>query len=62
MFSQGQLIFGILFFIAFVIAVGYSYKKDSFVHKSFYKGNYKIIIGFLVFIGMLFVIKIYLKH
>jgi hypothetical protein len=62
MFSQGQLIFAVLFFIAFVIAVGYSYRKDIVVHRNFYKGNYKVLIGFLIFIGLLFVIKIFFKH
>ncbi len=62
MFSQGQLIFAVCFFIAFVIAMVFAYRKDANLHKVFYKGNYKILIGFLVFIGLLFVIKIYFKH
>jgi hypothetical protein len=62
MFSQGQLIFAVLFFITFVIAVGFSYRKDIVVHRKFYKGNYKVLIGFLIFIGLLFVIKIFFKH
>jgi hypothetical protein len=62
MFSTGQLIFGLLFFIAFVIAMFFSYRKDARLHKIFYKGNYKILIGFLVFIGLLFVIKIFFKR
>ncbi|HCF02816.1 hypothetical protein [Flavobacterium sp.] len=62
MFSTGQLIFGLLFFIAFVIAMFFSYRKDARLHQIFYKGNYKILIGFLVFIGLLFVIKIFFKR
>ncbi|OYU79602.1 MAG: hypothetical protein CFE23_13500 [Flavobacterium sp. BFFFF1] len=62
MFSQGQLIFAVCFFIAFVIAMVYAYRKDITMHRAFYKGNYKILIGFLLFIGLLFLIKIYLKH
>ncbi len=62
MFSIGQLIFGLLFFIAFVIAMFFSYRKDARLHQIFYKGNYKILIGFLVFIGLLFVIKIFFKR
>lgn len=61
MFSQGQLIFGVLFFIAFVIAMIISYKKDSVLHNQFYKGNYKILIGFLAFIILLFLIKVLTK-
>jgi hypothetical protein len=62
MFSQGQLIFAGFFFIAFVIAMIYAYRKDLALHRQFYKGNYKILIGFLVFIGILFLIKIYFKR
>jgi hypothetical protein len=62
MFSKGQLIFAACFFVAFVIAAIYSYRKDLALHKRYYKGNYKILIGFLIFIGLLFVIKIYFKR
>ena len=62
MFSTGQLIFAACFFVAFVIAMVFAYRKDIMLHRRFYKGNYKILIGFLLFIGLLFVIKIYFRH
>jgi hypothetical protein len=62
MFSQGQYIFAALFFVAFVIAMIYAYRKDLALHKRFYEGNYKILIGFGIFIGALFIIKIYFKR
>jgi len=62
MFSQGQLIFAICFLIAFIVVMIFSYRKDIATHRIFYKGNYKILIGFLIFIGLLFVIKVVLKH
>ncbi|WP_264553982.1 hypothetical protein [Flavobacterium sp. N2038] len=62
MFSQGQLIFAVCFFIAFVIVMIFAYRKDLALHKIFYKGNYKVLIGFLLFIVILFVIKIFLKR
>ncbi|MFC4748112.1 hypothetical protein [Flavobacterium branchiicola] len=62
MFSQGQLIFAVCFFIAFVIVMIFAYRKDLALHKIFYKGNYKVLIGFLLFIVILFLIKIFLKH
>jgi hypothetical protein len=61
MFSQGQLLFAVCFFIAFVIAMIVAYRKDTALHKTFYKGNYKVLLGFLMFIVVLFFIKIYLK-
>ncbi|WP_299106165.1 hypothetical protein [uncultured Winogradskyella sp.] len=57
MFSNGQLIFGILFFIAFVIIVGYQYRKDLQLHKKYYKGTIWVLIAFLGFIGMIAAIK-----
>lgn len=62
MFSQGQLVFAGLFFVAFVIAMIYAYRKDLMLHKVYYKGNYKILIGFIIFIGILFAIKIFFKR
>ncbi|MBE0391188.1 hypothetical protein HNQ02_003418 [Flavobacterium sp. 7E] len=62
MFSQGQLIFAGCFFIAFVIAMVIAYRKDINTHREFYKGNYKILLGFLLFIGILFLIKIFFKR
>ncbi|MCF6141030.1 hypothetical protein L1S34_07010 [Flavobacterium sp. K77] len=62
MFSKGQLVFAVLFFISFIIAAVYSYRKDINIHKQFYKGNYKILIGFLAFIAILFIIKVFFKR
>ncbi|PKH68560.1 hypothetical protein CXF59_04400 [Flavobacterium sp. ALD4] len=62
MFSQRQLIFAGCFFVAFVIAIIISYRKDIKIHKEFYKGNYKILLGFLLFIVILFVIKVFFKR
>lgn len=62
MFSTGQLIFAALFFIAFVIAIVYSYRKDVALHKKYYKGSIYVLAGFIVFIVLLFLIKDYLKN
>jgi len=62
MFSQGQLIFAVCFFIAFVILIIIAYRKDLALHKIFYKGNYKVLLTFLLFIALLFVIKFFFKR
>jgi len=62
MFSQGQLGFAGFFFVVFVIAMIYAYRKDVKLHNLFYKGSYKILIAFIVFIGILFVIKVFFKR
>ncbi len=62
MFSTGQLIFAGCFFITFVIVMIYSYRKDAKLHELFYKGNYKILIAFVIFIAILFMIKVFFKR
>ncbi|MEH6657558.1 hypothetical protein [Leeuwenhoekiella marinoflava] len=61
MFSTGQWVFAAVFFIAFVIFISRSYRKDRKLHKKEYKGSFWILIGFLVFVGILFLIKITLN-
>ncbi len=62
MFSQGQLIFAACFVVAFVIAAIYVYRKDAKLHSKVYRGSYKVLIAFLMFIAFLFVVKMYLKE
>lgn len=62
MFTTGQWVFAALFFIAFVIAMVIAYGKDKALHNQFYRGNYKILLGFLGFILMLFLIKVFFKR
>ncbi|UGS24619.1 hypothetical protein [Flavobacterium channae] len=61
MFSTGQIYFAIFFLIAFVTTMVIVYRKDLKALKPFYKGTYWILIGFLIFIGLLFLIKIVMK-
>jgi hypothetical protein len=62
MFSTGQIYFAVFFIIAFVITMITVYRKDLKVLKPFYKGTYWIFIGFLIFIGLLFLIKVLMKE
>lgn len=62
MFSKGQWLFAGCFFVVFVIAMTYAYRKDAKLHKIFYKGNYKILLGFVSFIIILFLIKVFFKR
>ena len=57
MFSIGQLIFGICFFIVFVIVVIFSYKSDKNKQPQYFKGSYKVLIGFLIAFSLLVFIK-----
>jgi len=62
MFTQGQLIFAGLFLVAFVVASIFVYRKDKTLHRQHYKGSYRVLLFFLLFIAFLFVMKGYLKH
>ncbi len=58
MFSKGQLIFGILFAIAFTCIIAYTYRKDLKLHKIHYKGNLWVLLALIGFIGMIVAIKV----
>lgn len=54
MFSKGQLVFAILFFISFVIAMVWAYRKDKAINTILYKDSYKVILVVLVVFIVLF--------
>ena len=57
MFSQGQLIFALLFTICFSIILFIAYKKDAKLHKKYYKGSTWVLLAFIAFIAMIAAIK-----
>ncbi|MDR5589641.1 hypothetical protein RE431_03260 [Christiangramia sp. SM2212] len=62
MFSTGQLIFAGFFVVSFIAVIIFSYRKDTRLHKKYYKGSFYVLIGFIVFILLLFFIKTQLNH
>lgn len=62
MFSQGQLVFAGIFAVCFIAIIVFSYIKDRKIHSKFYKNTSLILIGFVLFIAILFAIKFFLKH
>ena len=61
MFSPAQWYFAIGFAILFIGIITLSYKKDRLLHKKYYKGSHWVLIGFIVFIILLFLLKKWLK-
>ncbi|MCP4051448.1 MAG: hypothetical protein GY739_00035 [Mesoflavibacter sp.] len=57
MFSKGQIIFGVLFAIAFIIVMVFMYRKDLKLHKIHYRGVLWILLAFIGFIGLIASIK-----
>jgi hypothetical protein len=62
MFTKGQWVFGILFAIAFVIVMIYTYRKDLKLHRKHYKGTIWILIAFISFILFIACIKFIFMH
>lgn len=60
MFSNGQITFGILFALAFIVALFLAYRKDKKTHKSYYKGSIWVLIAFISFILLIASIKYFL--
>jgi len=61
MFTQGQIIFGILFAIVFIIIMIYAYRKDLKLHKKYYKGTIWVLLAFIAFLALLLFIKFFVK-
>jgi hypothetical protein len=57
MFSSGQLVFGVIFFIVFSAIIIYTYFKDKKLHARYYKGSIWILIAFIAFISLIALIK-----
>lgn len=62
MFSTGQTIFAILFVVVFIGVIVLSYKKDKKIHLSQFKGSLWVLLGFLIFMGILITIKYFLTR
>ncbi len=57
MFSKGQIVFGILFAIVFIIILFFAYKKDIKIHRRFYKGTFWVLLAFISFLAFIAAIK-----
>jgi len=62
MFTTGQSIFAICFLVVFVLIMIVAYGRDKKLHKKYYKGSFWVLIGFLVFTGLLLLVKGLLKQ
>nr|WP_246516237.1 hypothetical protein [Aequorivita echinoideorum] len=62
MISTGQIVFAILFIIAFVIILIYSYRGDLKLHRKYYKNSVWILVGFIIFLLFLMGLKILFKE
>tara|TARA_B100000963_G_C22363698_1_gene552779 strand:+ start:304 stop:489 length:186 start_codon:yes stop_codon:yes gene_type:complete len=57
MFSQGQLVFAVLFIICFSIVLFIAYKKDAKLHKKYYRGSTWLLLALIAFIALIATIQ-----
>lgn len=62
MFTEGQLLFAVFFFITFLSIIIYSYRKDIRSHKVHYKGSLKILLIFIMSLIGLYLIKYFTQN
>lgn len=60
MFSSGQLIFMAVCMVIFIVVIIYSYRKDLKLHRKYYKGSLYVLLGFFLFIALLYFLKYFL--
>lgn len=61
MFSPGQIVFALLFILVFVLVMIRMYRKDREWHKKQYKGAGWVLVFFILFIGLLLLLKSWLR-
>ncbi len=50
-----------MFVVTFVIVMVYAYRKDLKLHKRHYRGSIWVLVALILFIAILFVIKVLVK-
>jgi hypothetical protein len=61
MFTPGQLAFALIFLLAFIAVMVRMYRKDRAWHRMHYRGAGWVLVFFLLFIGILLILKYLLK-
>lgn len=62
MLTTGKLIFALSFLVVFVIAMFWSYRKDSFIDKIHFKGASKILVITILVILLMFLYVKFRSH
>lgn len=60
MFSRGQLIFAVIFAIAFILVMIWSYRKDIKLHQIYYKKVWIVALGIFLVITLFATITFWL--
>ena len=60
MFSKGQLIFGLIFAIVFILFMVWSYRKDVKLHQIYYKNVWVVALGIFIVVALFATITFWL--
>jgi len=60
MFSKGQLIFGLIFAIVFILFMIWSYRKDVKLHQIYYKNVWVVALGIFIVVALFATITFWL--
>ena len=52
-FSQGQILFVIVFLAAFAIALVWAYRKERSTNKRYFSGSWKVLITLIIILATL---------
>lgn len=59
MFSRGQLIFALIFFLLFLAGIIWAYRKDKGDNKVLFKGSYKVLLfALFIFFALYAIVKL----
>jgi len=61
MLTTGKMIFAASFLVVFVVAMLWSYKKDSFTNKMHFKGASKILV-ITILVLLLLILYVKMRH
>lgn len=62
MFTTGQLVFTVIFFLIFIVVIFYSYRGDKKTHKKYYKNNIWVFVAFVLFILIILGVKFFVAE
>ena len=62
MFSSGQKLFALFFMVVFAAILIWSYRKDIYLHKIYYKKVWVVVLGIVLVITTFAVITFYLHE
>ncbi|SFR51123.1 hypothetical protein SAMN04490243_2449 [Robiginitalea myxolifaciens] len=62
MLTTGQMVFGAIFALVFIVVITLMYRRDRGWQRKQYKGVLKVLLAFISFLIILLLLKYFLKN